>query len=264
MSNSLNDLKQAVVSLLHKYAVEVPRRWDLIDTAPHETANSGPTLLVAAWHLLDAPCGPGTVPLLAWRNQRRFVELKQIVDRQTITPVLMARFSCLSDGISLPLPALLYREFDLIEWLTGQNITRLYATAAPRAMNVVARLADGVIASIEVGTSLPKGKAIEDRHELIARRGVASDRVVDTQLRQESVYIWSDTQRASYTDVDHELFGLDEQQVALVRAAFDALRQPKLHDDLRKRHEHLTALVDMALQSVRRRQHFEVKGVAVA
>jgi len=252
-------MENALAGLIEKYAVDVPGRWRLGEAWPLPAAEEGASVLLPGWVLLGATCPASVVPLLPWRVERRFVELKRIVDVRTIDPVLMARLACLSDGVSLPLPALLYREFDLLQWLTGRGIERLYAAAAGGEANVVARLDDGAIASIEVGTSLPAGSPLEDRHELIARRGVASDRAVDTQVRQDSIYVRSQGGCATFTDVDAELFGLAPSDVAIVRAAFDALRQPKSHAHLRQRHQRLAALADAALQSDRRRQRVAVK-----
>ncbi|MBN2291243.1 MAG: hypothetical protein JXM70_02395 [Pirellulales bacterium] len=265
MENTKNDLKKAVVGLLEKYAVEVQQQWDLAEEMPCEDSEGCAFVLVPAWRVRDiCPNSTKVVPLFAWRKQRRFVELKKIVENRTITPVLMARFACLAAGDSLSLSNILYREFDLLEWITGQSISRMYATSAPRAMNAVVRLDDGSIASIEVATTLPSGTPIEDRHELIARRGMASDRVVDTQCRQESIYVWLKDRRASFTDVDNELYGLDEEQVALVRSAYDALSDTESHQQLRRRHEYLTSLVDAAMQSDRDRRRVVMKGASVA
>ncbi len=262
METNNNNLKKAIVSLLKKYTVEVPRRWDLAEEMPRE---GSAIVLIPAYRLYRVyPVSTLAVPLFSWRKQRRFVELKQIVENQTITPVLMARFSCLADAGSLSLSDLLYREFDLLEWITGQSISRLYATSTACVTNVVARLADGTIASVEVATSLPSGKSIEDRHELVARRGIASDRVIDTQRRQESVCVWSGREEELFTDVDNELYGLDEEQVALVRSAYDALSDMESHDSLRRQHDHLTALVDAAVQSDSTRQRVVMKGANVA
>ena len=67
-----------------------------------------------------------------------------------------------------------------------------------------------------------------DRHEIIARRGVASDRTVDTQVPQSSIYEWTAGGLATFTDVDTELFGLPNDQIWAVRAAFTVLMKPEL------------------------------------
>ena len=67
-----------------------------------------------------------------------------------------------------------------------------------------------------------------DRHEIIARRGVASDRTVDTQVPQSSIYEWTDGGLQTFTDVDTELFGLPNDQIWTVRAAFAVLMKPEL------------------------------------
>ena len=241
------DLNDALSGLLDKYAVEPPGPWQIADgREPPGEAGNGLTFVPGA--LLVQPAPPEQiVPLFPWRHQRRFVELKRLIDEKTISPLLMCRFSCLTDGEQMPLPAILYREFDLIEWLSGTPIVGLHASLTDgRAANVIVRLGDGAIGSVEAGTTLPAGTAMQDRHELIARRGVASDRVVDTQVGQSSIYAWTADGQQQHTDVDAELFGLDAEQVALVRSAYEALCRPEHLGPLRHQHQHLRQLVEQA------------------
>jgi hypothetical protein len=255
------DLNEALAGLLDKYAVEVPGPW-LITDGGEPPGSAGDLLRLAPGQLLTEPDPPQpTVPLLPWRHERRFAELKRLVDEKTITPLLMCRFACLTDGREMPLQAILYREFDLVEWLSGTPIAGLHASMVEgRAANVIVRLAGGVIASVEAGTTLPAGATVQDRHEMIARRGVASDRVVDTQVAQNSVYAWTAAGQQEHTDVDGELFGLDAEQAALVRSAYDVLRGPQSIPALRRRHRRLRELVELARESDRRRERLTVEG----
>jgi len=255
------DLNDALAGLLDKYAVELPGPWRISD-GREPPGDAGDLLRLTPGQLLTEPDPPElTVPLLAWRHQRRFVELKGLVEEETITPLLMCRFACLTDGPEMPLPAILYREFDLLEWLSGTPIVGVYASMAEGgAANVIVRLAGGVVGSVEAGTTLPHGAPVQDRHEMIARRGVASDRVVDTQVAQSSVYAWTDAGTEQHTDVDAELFGLDAEQAALVRAAFEVLRRPELTPTLRRQHRRLRQLVELAYESDRRGQRLAVEG----
>ncbi len=257
------DLEDALAGLLRKYAVEPPGRWRFAAAGQASPEPADGIALVPGERLCvsdtwDLP--QGTVPLLAWRYERRFVELRRLVAEETIAPLLMCRFARLTDGRRLPLPSILYREFDLLEWLSGSRIVGVYASmwkdgnATDVAANAIVRLADGVVASVEAGTTLPDGAAVHDRHELIARRGVASDRAVDTQVPQSSVYAWTAQGSAQYTDVDAELFGLEADRVALVRAAFDALRRPESVPDLLRQHYRLCQLVELAYESDRRQE----------
>ncbi|HUT94699.1 MAG TPA: hypothetical protein VMY37_34905 [Thermoguttaceae bacterium] len=255
------DLNDALAGLLDKYAVEPPGPWRMADGG-EPPGDAGNLLTLAPGESLTEPDPPErTVPLLPWRHQRRFVELKRLVDEKTVSPLLMCRFACLTDGRETPLAAILYREFDLVEWLSGTPIVGICASMAEgRAANVIVRLAGGVIASVEAGATLPAGAAVEDRHELIARRGVASDRVVDTQVAQSSVYAWTDAGHRQHTDVDAELFGLDAERAALVRSAYDVLRHPELTPARRRRHRRLRQLVELAYASDRRRERLTVEG----
>ena len=247
--------------LARKYSFKSAGPWRLIDDADGASGDGadGCLKLVPWWLCPGAQLDHASVPLLPWRSERRFQELRAIVAKRTIDPVLMCRFACMTDGLPLDLPAILFREFDLLEWLTGRSMVSVYASVNGFAANVVVRLAGGVLGGVEAAATLPPGAPMEDRHELIARRGVASDRTVDTQVAQSSVYVTTAAGVDRYTDTDDELFGLDDQQVALVRAAWDALRNPERHAAWRQRYARLARLVTLAVESDRKQQCLAVE-----
>lgn len=256
-SVSADRLRSALAGLVQKYAVSAPPGWTL-QAGPDEAA--GPSAMLPGWTALERRLGAGCVPLLPWRSERRFIELKRLVDDQVVTPVCMARFACQTDGSRWDLAAILYREFDLAEWLLGSPICAVTASITGRVANVIVRLANGVVCGVEAGAALPAGTARIDRHELIARRGVACDRVVDTQVPQDSVYALTADGASRYTDTDAELFGLEPDEVLLVRAAYDTLAHGERAEALRQQHQRLAALVRLAFESDRRCQRLEVEG----
>lgn len=171
--------------------------------------------------------GGAIVPLLPWRVERRFTELKKIVDGKTLEDVSTLRFATFAAGGTLD--ALIMPQFDLAAFLSGSAVTQVYATrGGDTACNVLFRLGNGWSGCIEAGTALPAGTAPIDRHEIIARRGVASDRVVDSQVPQDSIYEWTAAGHRTYTDVDNELYGLANPDIWRVRAAFAVLLDPGL------------------------------------
>ncbi len=256
-----DELTRATRGLLEKYGQPDPGDWRLV-RALSDDAVGGAATLAPGWSLPQADLPQSFWPLLPWRFERRFVELKRIVDQRTITPVLMCRFSCMTDGRTLGLAAVLYRELDLAEWLTGATIMAISASITEeRWANVIVRLANDVVCSVEIGAGLPAGTVPVDRHELIARRGVACDRVVDSQVPQSSVYALTASGTAQYTDNDAELFGLPPDDVPLVRAAYDALVNPGRVDAWRKQHRRLVGLVELAFDSSRSRRRLPAEGV---
>ena len=256
---SADRLQAAVAGLVEKYAVPAPPGWT-VHAGPVEAA--GPYAMLPGWTALDGPVPAGYVPLLPWRSERRFGELRRLVSDQVVTPVLMARLACQTDGSLLDLSAVLYRELDLAEWLLNSTIGSVTATLAGPVAHVILRLTSGVLCGIEAGAGLPRGTAMIDRHELIARRGVACDRAVDTQVPQDSVYAFTPDGTIRYTDTDAELFGLEPDEVPLARAAFDALLDPGRADALRHQHHRLAALVRLAFESDQRCQRLAVEGGA--
>ena len=165
--------------------------------------------------------------LLPWRVERRFVELRKIIDGGTLEEASTFRFAAFSAGGD-PVRAAA-KELDLAAYLAGSPIRRIFAVRSGNAAcNVLARFANGMSASVECGSKLPAGTCGMDRHEIIARRGVASDRAVDTQVPQSSIYEWTDGGVATFTDVDTELFDLPNEEIWVVRAAFAVLMKGEL------------------------------------
>jgi hypothetical protein len=249
-------LQVALAGLLEKYAVQTGGGWRLSAVA----GATGEPLLVAGTAIAGESCTAATVPLLPWRCERRFVELRRLVEGGTVEPVLMTRFSCQTDGRRLPLAAVLYRELDLAEWMLGSPVVSVMASMAGPVANVVVRLANGIVCGIEAGAGLPAGSPLVDRHELIARRGVASDRVVDTQVPQSSVYLYGADGVRQWTDTDTELYGLEPHEIDLVRAAFEVLAHPEQCEALRRQHERLVRLVRSVFESERCCRRLNVEG----
>ena len=126
---------------------------------------------------------------------------------------------------------LLYRELDLCAYLGESPVKSIYAVTNGETANLVVKLADGKSCSVECSAALPAGTADMDKHEIIARRGVACDRVVDTQVPQSSIYEFTAAGEKRYTDTDAELYGFSPDEVLLIRAAFAVLSNPALAEE---------------------------------
>ena len=252
------ELTEQVRGLLEKYGKSAPPAWRVLQT-PSET--SGGLVLVPGWILPETTPDESILPLQPWRFERRFQELRRMVEARTLEDVSMCRFSCLTDGDRMGLASVLYREFDLAEWLTGSTISSVTASiqGGCRA-NIVLCMSTGVVCGVEAGVTLPPGTAMIDRHELIARRGVGCDRLVDSQVPQHSIYAFTADGTRQYTDTDSELFGLSGEAINLARAAYDALIRPESAAASRHQHRRLTQWVGLAFESDRRCQRLERRG----
>ncbi len=118
------------------------------------------------------------------------------------------------------------------------------------ALNVLAVTEDGVVCTLELAATLPAGEAPKDKHEIITRRGIACDVVVDAQLRQESIYVFG-AKKEAFTDVDFECYGLAPDEVATVRAAFSLAVSGAADEaaDTAKRLEAIAAKVKRSAES---------------
>ena len=177
--------------------------------------------------LKDGHCYVGSTPLLPGRMERKIVELKKMTENGTLEGVSTLRFASFAPK-GADLEAMLAKELDLAAYLGASDVVRVMAVAGGSAVNVLAKLANDVNVSVEVGAGLPKGEAGYDRHEIIAKRGVACDQTVDTHTPHSSIRCWNASGAADYTDVDTELFGLTYEEVWNVRAAFALLQDASL------------------------------------
>ena len=169
-----------------------------------------------------ARLGGKDVPLFPHRFERRLAELKKLVQGGTVEGVSVMRTArTVQKGADLY--AEFCREADICEFILGRRLARAGAVQSGPALNVLAVTDDGVVCTIEIAATLPEGEKPKDKHEIITRRGIACDVVVDAQLRQESIYVFGEKNEA-FTDVDFECYGLTADEVATVRAAFALAR----------------------------------------
>ena len=171
----------------------------------------------------DGHCFVGATPLLPGRMERKIVELKKMTENGTLEGISTLRFAAFAPK-GTDMVAMLAKELDLAAYLGASDVVRVMAVASGSAINVLAKLANDVNVSVEIGAGLPRGETGYDRHEIIAKRGVACDQTVDTHTRHESIRCWGADGMAEYTDVDTELFGLNYDEVWNVRAAFALLQ----------------------------------------
>lgn len=187
--------------------------------------------------------------LQPWRCNRKYVELSKMVSTKTLEHPCLLRF-CHLTGEGTPLDELLYREFDLAEFISGHIIVALHATITDnRSGSVIIKLDNEIIGSVEVSNFLPEGQSEVDRHEIIARRGVGSDIVVDTQIPQQSIYLMTKDAPAVFKDTDSELFGLDDKQIERVRAKFGFLKNRSAAEWHTSQDVHIRKVVKAALES---------------
>ena len=171
----------------------------------------------------DGHCYVGATPLLPGRMERKIIELKKMTENGTLEGVSTLRFASFA-AKGTDAKAMLAKELDLAALLGGSDVVRVMAVANGPAINVLAKLANDVNVSVEIGTGLPKGELGYDRHEIIAKRGVACDQTVDTHTPHASIRCWDEKGAVEYTDVDTELFGLTYEEIWNVRAAFALLQ----------------------------------------
>ena len=196
----------------------------------------------------------GTVcPILSHRAERRFAELKKMLHDGTTAGMSAVRCGHVSP-CTVPLYGLIRREFDIARFITGQEIVGVTAfvraeNGEDRAANLIAEMSGGAVCSMEIADTLPAGEGHIDKHEVITSRGLVCDRVVDSQIPAQSVYLYGESGDEAYTDVDYELYGLDQDEAAAVRCAFALAKDEGLREETLRNAETLDRLMKAVRQS---------------
>lgn len=191
------------------------------------------------------------VVLFPWRSERRFTELKNLTTNGTMGDISVIRI-CNINYIDSNIKSLIYRELDLCEIFGGSEIISIFAVMNDNTANIIAKLKNDIVCTVEVATTLTKGVDLIDKHEIITTRGICCDRVVDTQVTQKSIYVFKNNKTPeTYLDTDFELYGLDPNEVTNVRSAFEILKNEKYADELIARDKVLNKLVEIAIKSAK-------------
>lgn len=186
-------------------------------------------------------------PLLSHRLERRFIELKNIVQGGTLQGISVMRVARIVEKGSNIFDEL-YRELDICQYVLGKKIVGITAMQNDNTLNVIATAEDAIVCTIEISATLMKGEIPKDKHEIISQRGIACDIVVDAQLKQDSIYVFG-AQNKKFTDVDFELYGLSIEDIAVVRSAF-AIAQRGTKDEMIAIDSNIKSIVEKAKISV--------------
>lgn len=158
------------------------------------------------------------IPILSHRLERRFIELKNIVQGGTLLGISVMRVARIVEKGSDIYEAL-YRELDLCQYILGRKLLAVTVMQNDNTLNAIVTAEDDIVCTIEISATLKKGEIPKDKHEIISQRGIACDVVVDAQLKQDSIYVFGEENK-KYTDVDFELYGLSVDDIAVIRSAF--------------------------------------------
>lgn len=206
----------------------------------------------------DAP--ENAVPLFHWRNKRKYIELKNILKTKMIEDPRGIRVHHIvpKDQFNRSLLNIIVNEVDLAEFITGQKVDRIFADFSSEAYtNCIVSTSGNLKISMELGFS-PKGSEPVLLHEIIARTGIASDVVVDTQMQQYPIYVIRGKDIAHYNEIDNELYGLDNTQADCIRFILSVLSDTEVMPDLQKDWRHLLSVYAAAKKATQVLEYTEV------
>ncbi len=188
------------------------------------------------------------VPTLPWESERRIIELRNLVVTGRVGNMCTYRIGHTAKK-GADLFALLAREIGILEFTVDSKVKEIFAISGNQTMNCIAETENGCVCTIELGATLSEGEADIDKHEIITDNGVACDRVVDTQVPQNSIYVFG-TEKANYLDTDAELYGYGEGEINTIRNAFALAKSADVRAHNQAKYKHIEAVVAAAKQSL--------------
>ena len=115
------------------------------------------------------------LPVLAHRSERRFIELKNIVQNGTLVGISVMRTARIIEKKADIFEAL-YRELDICQYILGRKIKAITVMENGNVLNAIATAEDDIVCTIEISATLKKGEIAKDKHEIISQRGIAGER----------------------------------------------------------------------------------------
>ena len=192
----------------------------------------------------------GQIPLLHWRVKRRYTELKNLLTQGMVKKPLASRIHHMvsPDDFTHSLADIIFMECDLIEWITDNRIDSAFASMKDQYMNGILSTDGNVKVSMELGL-LPEGSEPVLLHEIIAKTGILSDTVVDTQIEQYPVYVYRGKETVIYTDIDYELYGLTQTECDAIRFILNFLSNPEMKTELQEKARHLSQVIAACMKA---------------
>lgn len=184
------------------------------------------------------------LPIMHWRNERKYIEMKKLIEENQVhNPVGMKiKNISIDDSIN----NILIKELDIIEWILNDKITAVYANAFKDEHNEYYNIFISTKNSIKVSMEIGKLKNGNDilMHEIITQKGIITDQPVDTQTAHYPVYVYKDNSFPEiYNDLDFELYGLENKDIAKIRYIFAIFQNISKYDIAVRKYNRLRSIV---------------------
>ena len=197
------------------------------------------------------------VPVLPWESERRIIELRNLVVTGRLGNMCTYRIGHTAKK-GTDLFEMLAREVGILEFTVNSTAKEVFAIAGKNTMNCIVETENGCVCTIELGATLGEGQRDIDKHEIITDNGVGCDRVVDTQMPQESIYVYGKNKQA-FMDTDAELYGYAEIQINTIRNAFAAAKNVAVQEANVAKWAHIQKVVAAAKASLATLENVKVE-----
>ena len=197
------------------------------------------------------------VPVLPWESERRIIELRNLVVSGRLGNMCTYRIGHTAKK-GADLFEMLAREVGILEFTVSSTAKEIFAIAGKNTMNCIVETENGCVCTIELGATLENTQKDVDKHEIITDNGVGCDRVVDTQMPQDSIYVFGKNKQA-FMDTDAELYGYEEIEINTIRNAFAAAKNVEVQTANVAKWAHIQKVVEGAKKSLATLENVKVE-----
>ena len=197
------------------------------------------------------------VPILPFESERRFIELRNLVLTGRLGNMCTYRIGHTAKK-GTDLFEMLAREVGILEFTVNSIAKEIFAIAGKNTMNCIVETENGCVCTIELGATLEEGQKDVDKHEIITDNGVACDRVVDTQMPQDSIYVFGKNKQ-TFMDTDAELYGYSEMEINTIRNAFAVAKDETVQSANVAKWAHIQKVVEGAKKSLATLENVKVE-----
>lgn len=187
-----------------------------------------------------------TYPFFWWHEDPQTSALRNNAASCKAVSCKFNALNCRSEGID----KLMYKEFEIADWVLGSTVSRLTCFEAGTSVNVLATYENERVVLFELGSTLPDGTVQQGRHSVWGEQGMGSDRVVSQKLASSAIYMFTDSPNPTeFNDEVIHLYGLEKTDVNRVACVYKMLTGEVDYSDWNERDARVRKYIRLAHKS---------------
>ena len=184
--------------------------------------------------------------LMPWRYDRNMNSLHYLSVEAKSLDKLCSYKATVVESKDADINEILYREFDLCQWLTDDKIVSIYALSnTDKALSLILKTSKDILCSINLATTLSDETTPIIKHEITGKEGMISDRCINEHIPSKDIYVFENTKKdpTTYIDIDLYVTGLSPEETYITENIVKLIDDKELRGATVKLDKNLTECV---------------------